>query len=213
MAIGIGRASPLQRMSQAGVGARTRGRPPGSKNKPKSIISLTEVKSLKAKLLPFLQADDLSYLIGTLEGTESPTLQRDLDIFLSLQLKAILPALADEIKSGELAKETTSRSSVVKELLALRFQMEKQGNNDERTNQYTFIKNVFQARGLDSERVASFFPSRLEQPLEGQPRLVSGTIDGDSWSADEAGDVERLSGHAQGGEDSGEDGNRHERGQ
>lgn len=180
------RVLTVERLSQSSTGARRRGRPPGSKNKPKSVISLAEVKSLKAKLTPYLPTDDLTYLIGTLEGTESPTLARDLDIFLALQLKAVLPALADEIAAGSLLKETTSRSSVVKELLALRFQMEKHEGTDERTNQYTFIQNVFNARGLDPERVASFFPARLEQPAEEQPRLVSGTPDGDSGTADEA---------------------------
>lgn len=180
------RTVAVERLSVASTGARRRGRPPGSKNKPKSVISLVEVKSLRAKLAPYLPTEDLTYLIGTLEGTESPTLQRDLDIFLALQLKAVLPALADEIKGGNLLKETTSRSSVVKELLALRFQMEKQDKGDERTNQYTFIQNVFNQRGLDSERLASFFPGPMEPATQDLPRLVSGTPDGDAGDADEA---------------------------
>jgi hypothetical protein len=151
--------------------------------------ALIVARTLREKLAPFLPQEDLLYLISTLEGTESPSLEHDLDIFLSLQLKAVLPALAEEISGGTLLKETTSRSSVVKELLALRFQMEKHDSGEEKTNQYTFIQNVFNQRGLDPERVATLFSGAVEPAVEELPRVVSGTPDGNEGNADEAGEI------------------------
>lgn len=180
----------IQRASVNSVGARKRGRPLGSKNKPKQ---LTVLNGLRDKIGPYLPSDDMTYLEEVLNGTESPRLNRDLDIFLALQLKALLPQLAEEIKSGSLTREATQRSSTVKELLALRFQMEKQKDGDAKPNQLTFIQNIFESRGIDPGRMAQLV--NITPPdADGYvgtarelPERVPGVDDGDEGSSDEAG--------------------------
>jgi len=182
----------LEGMSKFSGEARKRGRPPGSKNKGPSKVAMTKAAAidLRTKLGPYLGRDDLNYMIEVLDGKVSPELAKDLDIFLTLQLKALLPQLAGEIQSGSLTREATQRSSTVKELLALRFQMEKQGKGEEKNDQYTFIQNVFDSRGLDTSRLIGLLGSQ-NQPADQPPRVVSpslsGDDDGDEGTADEAG--------------------------
>lgn len=171
--------------------ARRRGRPPGSKNKPKTVISKDQLDKFRAKVGQYLPAVDLEYVTTILEGTSRPELSRDLDIFLALQLKALYPQLADEIEQGKLTREATQRSSIVKELLALRFQMEKQEKGDPVGNQYTFIQNVFDSR-LPPERLAALVgtgllgPGLPEVPARQLPERLSGSVDDDEEGADEA---------------------------
>jgi hypothetical protein len=175
------------------LGARRRGRPIGSGSKQKVLIAQAAVNDLKSKLAPYLPTEDLDYLTGVLDGQESRTLGKDLDIFLALQLKALLPHLADEIKGGELSREATQRSATVKELLALRFQMEKHNTGDERNDHITFIQNVFDSRGLDAGRMARLLGIDGARSASPSPRLVSGRVlgdaDGDAGSADLVGAV------------------------
>lgn len=170
--------------------ARRRGRPPGSKNKPKTVISQAQLDKFRAKVGQYLPADDLEYITTILEGTEKSELSRDIDIFLALQLKALYPHLADEIEQGKLTREATQRSSTVKELLALRFQMEKQEKGDSSGNQYTFIQNIFDSR-LPPERLAALVgigigPGLPEVPPRQLPERLLGGADDDEEAADEA---------------------------
>lgn len=175
----------IERLSQASVGARRRGRPPGSKNRPKAVISIESVKAFRDKVGPYLSPEDSTYLVEVLTGTKDPELQKDMDIFLALQFKALLPQLAEEIKSGNLTREATSRSSIVKELLSLRFQMEKHGKDDAETNQMTFIQNIFNARGIDDDRLR-ILVSRPDGAARQLPSDLSGGVDRDEEPADDA---------------------------
>lgn len=169
--------------------ARRRGRPPGSKNKPRSVISQAQLGEFKTKLGPYLPAGDMDYLVGILDGTDNAILERDLDIFLTLQLKALLPQLAKEIEGGTLTREVTQRSSTVKELLALRFQMQKVEKGDTSGNQFTFIQNIFNERGIDGNRLASYLGTAdiSETPSSIEPRRVLGTSHDYPRQADETG--------------------------
>jgi hypothetical protein len=161
-----------------------RGRPKGAVNKPK--IDAEKLTELKDKVGQFLPQADWNYLSKVLEGTEKPVLEKDIDIFLSLQLKALLPHLAQEIEGGQLTREATQRSSTVKELLALRFQMEKHEKGDDVPNAVTFIQNVFESRGIDPARLAAL-SAGFGGPIEGVARPVPRTVDADEGGADEAG--------------------------
>lgn len=178
-----------QKLIRKSDGAIRRGRPPGSKNRPKPFTTAVAISSLKEKIGAFLPAEDMDYLVNILDGGDSPVLQKDLDIFLALQLKALLPQLAEEIKTGQLTREATQRSSTVKELLALRFQMEKQKDGDDKPNSYTFIQNIFESRGIDSDRVAALLARPVGGSSEEQPSPVARTLHGDEGRTDEAGAV------------------------
>jgi hypothetical protein len=167
-------------------GQLTRGRPTGSRNKPK--LDTQQLNELKDKVGRFLPQADWNYLAGVLEGTDKPILEKDLDIFLTLQLKALLPQLAQEIEGGQLTKEATQRSSTIKELLALRFQMEKHEKGEDTPNAVTFIQNVFQARGIDQSRLAAL-TGGVGSPIEGVARPLPRTADADEGRADEVGAI------------------------
>lgn len=156
-------------------GAAKRGRPKGRKTiKPDMMNFLDRVGDI-------VGADDLAYLKGVLGGTDKAKLERDIDIFLAIQLKALLPVLAEEVKSGEMTREATQRSSVVKELLTLRFQMEKAKSNDDTPIGNTYIQNLIVSRGIDPERLALL--------AGGIAGLLPGVVDGNATAADEARDV------------------------
>lgn len=178
------------RLSQAQP-ARRRGRPPGAKNRPKAVISQAQLSEFRTKLGPYLPAADLDYLANVLEGSDKSVLERDLDIFLALQLKALLPQLAKEIEGATLTREATQRSSTVKELLALRFQMQKAEKDDQSGNQYTFIQNIFGERGIDTTRLAAYLGTAevRQLPVPDEPRRISGTTHDNIGQADEAGAV------------------------
>jgi hypothetical protein len=148
-------------------------------------VNETVVKELKDSIGPYLPADDLAYLLNTLDGQEKPELSKDVDIFLALQLKALLPVLAKEISGGQLSREATSRSGTVKELLAIRFQMEKAKAGDDRTDQRTFIQNIFVSRGLDPARIAALV-GRPDEPHRDVPLSLPRSIDGDEQAPDSA---------------------------
>lgn len=174
------------------LGQRKRGRPPGSKNKPKTVISVAALKELTEKIGPYVPKDDMEYLSGILEGTVKPDLERDIDVLLALQLKALLPQLAEEIRSGQLSREATQRSSTIKELLALRVQREKRATPDEQPNTVAFIQNVFNARDFDASHLANLLgvgPEGAGMGTGELPRLVAGDVYRDEGLADEAGAV------------------------
>jgi len=154
--------------------------------------------TFRQKLGPYLPAADLDYLSSVLEGSDKAVLERDLDIFLALQLKALLPQLGKEIEGGNLTREATQRSATVKELLALRFQMQKAEKDDKSGNQYTFIQNIFESRGIDAARLAAYLgtPEARQLPVPNQPRLLPRNPDDDIGQAD---DPRTVSGEVLGG--------------
>lgn len=174
---------------------RRRGRPPGSKTRPLAVISKMQREALEKKIGPYLPKDDMAYLANVLDGSEKPNLERDIDVFLALQLKALLPILADEIKTAQLSGEATRRSATVKELLALRVQREKNIKSEETPNALTFIQNVFETRGIDAERILKL----VGPPADGstgdsvasgaQASPVAGDVHDDEGPADSAGAV------------------------
>lgn len=174
-----------------GAGSRTRGRPLGAKNKPKGTALAIVLNDLRSKIGSVVTPEDMDYLVKTLEGSEKSELPKDMDIVLGMALKALLPILADEIKIGALTREGTQRLATVKELLALRFQMEKREKGDDKPNAVTFITNVFQQRGLGDARFAELFGPGGGDQLP--PKVVTGLLprsaDGDDAEADEVGAV------------------------
>lgn len=180
-------ALQIVKTAEATPEKRKRGRPPGSKSRPHAMLSRAAIAEFSKQVGPYLAPDDLSYLTKVLAGETDPLLNKDIDIFLALQFKALLPQLAEEIKSGQLTREATSRSSIVKELLALRFQMEKNEKGDENANQYTFIQNIFQSRGIDTGRL---FELVSGTGTAGElPSGLHGSADRDEGQADTAGAV------------------------
>jgi hypothetical protein len=145
-------------------------------------------KNLKPSMTKFLESidgvvgqDDANYLKDVLVGGARPILEKDIDIFLSVQLKALLPVLAREVEEGQLSKEASQRSSVVKELLTLRFNMEKAKGNDDGQNPTTYIQNIFISRGID--------PGRLALLAGNEPRRLLGDVDPDQAEADSLGNL------------------------
>jgi len=167
--------------------AKKRGRPKGSKNL--QTVSKTAVAELKRQIGPYLPEDDMAYLEGVLAGTIKPELSHDLDMFLALQLKALLPLLANEIKTGTLTREGTQRSSTVKELLALRFQMEKHDKGDDEDDHDKFINNIFIARGIDAGAILAGLTDGPGSAPGQLPERVPIVVDHDGGQADGPGSV------------------------
>jgi len=170
-----------------GPSGRKGGRPLGSRNKPKNLIQ--EVKSLRETLGPHISPDDLNYLLNYVEGKGTGDLERDIDIFLGLQLKALLPIIANEISTKQLSAEATRRSGTVKEILAIRVAMSKADKNGQQPTQQVLIQNFINER-LDSGRLAQLLGSAGATMAPDQlPVVVSGNSYDVARVTDEAGAV------------------------
>ena len=175
---GRGKSSEQDNVSHSNpLGATLKGRPRGRK----SLNPSPSMAKFLEAISDVVGIDDADYLRGVLTGKNKSVLEKDIDIFLSVQLKALLPVLAREVEEGQLSKEASQRSSVVKELLTLRFNMEKAKGNDEQQNPTTYIQNIFVSRGID--------PGRLALLAGDQPSRVLGNVDPDQAEADSLGNL------------------------
>jgi hypothetical protein len=70
-----------------------------------------------------------------------------------MEFKALLPQLAAEIDNKELSREATQRSSTIKELLALKLQLEKAGKADEGPDATLLIQRIISDRSSTGSEI------------------------------------------------------------
>lgn len=186
--------SPVQRETEGSregaISRGQRGRPRGSRNKPKGIIPLPMAEDLIRTLQPMLPPGQLTYLRDVVKNGASIDTKRELDTLILLLNRNIWPALIAESippvnEEGEQAdgpvfrKDVTERLKVLNSLLSLRSQLDKReaeaANDDEQP-----ILRIFADRSISD---------RLGVLVGYQPGGVSGNSDGVERPALPAGTV------------------------
>ena len=133
------------------AGAKRRGRPPGSKTRPKSSIPTALVEQVLEKFNGVIPPEHFEYLKSVIKGGASVSIERELDILILLLGRNLHPALVAEMlgeeepdidpDTGEILgtktkvtfrRDVTDRLKVLNSILTLRHQVEK-GKDEGRT--------------------------------------------------------------------------------
>lgn len=159
-----------------------RGRPPGSRNKPKALLG----RDLAAKLLKHMQ-DQLSpanyeYLVGVVKDGKPIETKNEIDTLIALVTRNLYPAILMEMLppeegglGGQYRKDVTDRLKLVRELLTLRNDIDKRESPDDDGTQP--LLTITARRGLDVGRLGILIGQRTDS--------VGGSPDGTGRSADE----------------------------
>ena len=102
-------------VSRGDRGNRGRGRPPGSKNKPKGLIPLPVAEDLIKSLQPMLPPGQLTYLREVVKNGASLDTRKELDTLILLLNRSIWPALVAEshVFSAQPAKRRKTAEEVI----------------------------------------------------------------------------------------------------
>jgi hypothetical protein len=181
-----------------------RGRPPGSKNKPKGIMPVELADTILLHMQGMLPPEHFDYMKGVIREGKAISTKTELDTLIILLSRNLFPALVleaipgggeeedtdESVSKAEKAvnkalkmpifrKDVTERLKVLQSLLALKNQLEKR-ETESRDEDKPIIR-IAAGRGIDGERV------RLLIGIESSP--VAGNSDGNGQPADEAGTV------------------------
>lgn len=183
-------------VSRGDRGTRGRGRPTGSKNKPKGLIPLPMAEDLIRSLQPMLPPGQLTYLRDVVKNGAAIDTKRELDTLILLLNRNIWPALIAEglpqdadiedetIEELEgqphggalkrqreqpvFRKDVTERLKVLNSLLSLRAQLDKREAEADNNDEQPILR-IFADRSI-SDRVGVL--------VGYQPGGVSGNPDG-----------------------------------
>ncbi len=158
---------------------RGRGRPPGSKNKSKSLVPVELADELLLKMKDTLPAEHYEYLKGVVKQGDAIATEKELDILILLLGRNLHPALIEETiafdeepdevteelegqaHGGALKrnrtvtffrKDVTERLKVLQSLLNLRHQMEK-SKDEQKDGKQPLIQIVADRNLLDGGRL------------------------------------------------------------
>lgn len=168
---------------------RGRGRPSGSKNKPKSLIPTELADSILLQMEGAIPAEHYDYLKGVIKRGDAISTKRELDVLILLLNRNIWPALMAETKTGEdfdddptddadlkkkydgpiFRKDVTERLKVLSSLLNLRNQIDKNEDSG-KDGEQPLIKIVADRNLLAGGRIAVL--------VGGVPDRVVGDSDG-----------------------------------
>jgi len=176
---------------------RKAGRPPGAKNKPKSMVPAELADELLVKLQGTLPDEHYQYLKGVVKKGDAIATEKELDILILLLGRNLHPALIEETLAFDddgpdddedvlepqphggalkrpksvtfFRKDVTERLKVLNSLLSLRHQMEKT-KDEQKDGKQPLITIVADRNLLDG--------GRLGVLLGGVPGPVAGNTDG-----------------------------------
>lgn len=136
-----------------------RGRPKGSKNKPKGLVPA----ELTEKMLPLLQKqlspESFDYIEGVLKRGKPIETKRELDVMIAMLARNLMPAMVHEtlpVDEGGLGglqyrKDVTERLKILNSMLTLRRQIEKEQDDSDKPANSVLVKLV--GERLDNARV------------------------------------------------------------
>lgn len=159
------------------------GRPRGSKNKPKGIIT----SEVTEKMLPVLQKqlspESYEYVKGVLKQGRPIETKRELDVMIAMLARNLIAALADETMNLDAGfrKDLTERLKVINSMLTLRHQIEKNSDDGSKPGESVLVKVIGDRKLLDN--------GRLGVLVGVQPGGVAGTVDGTGRTPDRVGAV------------------------
>lgn len=177
---------------------RGRGRPVGSKNKPKALIPKEMANAILDKMQPLMEKPDHDYLKSVIRDGKAIAIDKELDFLILLLTRQMGPALiaemegeqlpegiedsdASTIKMPEFRKDVTERLKVLLSMMDLKMKNER-AKDSGTDNSNRPIAQIFLNRQLNGDR--------LRIAIEHQSGSVGGSVDGtDSGPADSIGEV------------------------
>lgn len=176
---------------------RGRGRPPGAKNKPKSLVPTELAESMLVAMEGTLPPEHFKYLKGVIKNGDAISTERELDILILLLGRNLHPALISEAMGAEeddepedemepqphggalkrktakayFRKDVTERLKVLQSLLNLRHQMEK-SKDEQKDGQQPLIQIVADRNLLDGGRLGVLIGG-VEDSKRAAPQLVA----------------------------------------
>lgn len=181
------KAGSATKRSTEGSRLGKRGRPKGSKNKPKGLMP----SDLTEKLLPVLEKqlapESFEYIESVLKGGRPLDTKRELDVIIALLARNLMPAIVHETLPPEegglggtvFRKDVTERLKILNSFLTLRHQIEKLQDEGSKPGESVLLKLVGDRKLLDS--------GRLGVLVGVQPGTMAGDADRVGRQADQAG--------------------------
>jgi hypothetical protein len=179
-----------------GKGATTgrRGRPPGSPNKPKGLITQDIANGMLLAMEGQVPAEHMTYLKGVVTGKQAVSTKLELQTLIVLLSRNLWGALLDEMRpveapdnledaiemvelTGEAApkqvfrRDVTERLKVLNSLLSLLNQIEKRDEENKTDGENPLIK-IWAARGLQGRVAVLINPEPQPLITEGVAREV-----------------------------------------
>lgn len=132
-----------------------RGRPPGSKNRPKGLVP----SELTEKMLPTLQRqlspESFEYIEGVLKKGKPIETKRELDVMIAMLARNLIAAITHETDGLEqfgFRKDITERLKILNSMLTLRHQIDKASDDGNKPGEHTLLKLVGDRKLLDGRR-------------------------------------------------------------
>lgn len=151
---------------------RKRGRPPGAKNKAKSILPAEIASEVLVAMKETLPPEQYEYVKGVIRDGKAISTEREVEIMMLMLARTLLPAMvaetrppvndlppeiAAEIGAGpaipEFRKDVTERIKAFTALANLKLNIEKGRRSDEPDNSKKPILEIFARSGLDAGRI------------------------------------------------------------
>lgn len=179
-----------------GKGAARRGRPPGAKNKPKSILPAEIAEGMLLALDGQLPEEHAAYIRGVIKGKQAVSTKLELQTLIVLLSRNLWSALLEEMRpvdapdnlddAIEMVKETgdiapkqvfrrdvTERLKVLNSLLSLLNQIEKRDEENKTDGEAPILK-IWAERGMKTRVAVLVEPETPQLPasVEGTAREV-----------------------------------------
>lgn len=133
-----------------------RGRPKGSKNKPKGIVSTDVIENLLPELQQQLAPESYKYVEGVLKKGKPIETKRELDVMIAMLARNLMSALSQEtlgLSEHGFRKDITERLKILNSMLTLRHQIEKVSDAGDKPNESVLLKIVGDRHLLDGKRL------------------------------------------------------------
>lgn len=131
------------------AGKPKRGRPIGSKNRPKGLVPAELTEKMLPMLAKQLSPESFEYVEGVIKHGRPIETKRELDVVIAMLARNIIPALINETlpeeaggSGGQYRKDVTERLKILNSFLTLRHQIEKTQDDGTKPGESVLLKLV-----------------------------------------------------------------------
>lgn len=133
-----------------------RGRPPGSKNKPKGIVPAEALDRMLPELKKQLSPESFDYIEGVLKKGKPIETKRELDVMIAMLARNLIAAITQEtmgLAEHGFRKDITERLKILNSMLTLRHQIDKASDDGNKPGESVLLKLVGDRKLLDGRRL------------------------------------------------------------
>jgi hypothetical protein len=133
-----------------------RGRPKGSKNKPKGLVPSEVTEEWLPVLQKQLSPESFQYVEGVLKKGKPIETKRELDVMIAMLARNLIAAISQEtmgLAEYGFRKDITERLKILNSMLTLRHQIEKASDDGNKPGESVLLKLVGDRKLLDGRRL------------------------------------------------------------